>query len=410
MRAYRILLEGKIMNFFRKIYCRAFQTVFKLAIPILPYRDPVIINNFEELPEVLKSQKKTHPLIVTDVGIIKLNIIKPLVDALDSASIPYSVYDKTNPNPSINNVEEARELYLKENCDSLIAVGGGSPMDCAKALGGRIVKPNLPLKKMKGLFKIHKKIPLLIAVPTTAGTGSETTVASVITDTETHYKYVINDFFMIPSYAVLDPKSTYSLPPFLTATTGMDALTHAVESYIGGSTVKRSRENALEATKLIFENIETAVKNGNDENARRNMLRASHLAGKAFTVSYVGYVHAVAHSLGGQYLTPHGLANSVLLPYVLEQYGDKINKKLSKLAQAANIGSDSDDDKTRAKKFIQAIYNLNEKIGIPKKIEGIKEEDIPAMAKKADKESNPLYPVPVLMNTKELEKLYRLVM
>lgn len=398
------------MNALRKVYCRVFQTAFRISIPLLPYRDPVIIDSFADLPAVLNQKGKKHPLIVTDAGIVKFGIIKPLIENLEKSAISYSIYDKTNPNPSVLNVEEAREVYLKEGCDSLIAVGGGSPMDCAKALGGRIARPRRSVNQMKGLFKIFKPIPLLIAVPTTAGTGSETTVASVITDTETHYKYVINDFFQIPSYAVLDPVTTYSLPPHLTATTGMDAMTHAVEAFIGRSTTKESRKNALEAVKLIFENIETAVKDGNNENARRNMLRASHLAGKAFTVSYVGYVHAVAHSLGGQYMTPHGLANSVLLPFVLEVYGDVINKKLAKLAEAANIVESGDDDKTKARKFIKAIHDLNERIGIPTKIEGIKEEDLDIMAAKADKEGNPLYPVPVLMNKEELKALYRLVM
>ncbi|MCQ2597671.1 MAG: iron-containing alcohol dehydrogenase [Treponema sp.] len=398
------------MNIFRKAYCRTFQTIFRIAIPVLPYRDPVIIDSFADLPAVLNQKGKKRPLIVTDAGIVKFGIIKPLIENLEKSAISYSIYDKTNPNPSVLNVEEARELYLKDGCDCLIAVGGGSPMDCAKALGGRIARPRRNVTKMKGLFKIFKPIPLLIAVPTTAGTGSETTLASVITDTETHYKYVINDFFLIPSYAVLDPVTTYSLPPHLTATTGMDAMTHAVEAFIGRSTTKETRKNAIEAVKLIFENLETAVKEGNNENARRNMLRASHLAGKAFTVSYVGYVHCVAHSLGGQYMTPHGLANSVLLPYVLEAYGDVINKKLAKLAEAANIVDSGDDEKTKARKFITAIQELNKRIGIPTKIEGIKEEDLDVMATKADKEGNPLYPVPVLMNKEELKELYRLVM
>lgn len=398
------------MNTFRKIYCRIFQTVFHIAIPFLPYRDPKIVNSFEDLPAILNSKNKKHPLIVTDAGIVKFDIMKPMLQVFDNAGIPYSIYDKTNPNPSVKNVEEAREIYIENNCDCIIGFGGGSPIDCAKAVGARIVRPNKPLNKMAGIFGVMKKTPLFFAVPTTAGTGSETTLASVITDTELHYKYTIDDFPLIPDYAVLDPKSTYSLPPFLTATTGMDALTHAVEAFIGGSTVKSSRANALEAVKLIFENIEKATFEGTDETARRNMLRAAHVAGKAFSVSYVGYVHAVAHSLGGFYGTPHGLANSTLLPFVLEAYGEKAHKKLAILAKAANIGSDSDDINTRAKKFIEAIHEMNKKLGIPVKLTDIKEEDLDALSKHADKEANPLYPVPVLWDAEELKALYRLVM
>ena len=204
-----------------------------------------------------------------------------------------------------------------------------------------------------------KKTPTSDAIPTTAGTGSETTLACVIVDSETRHKYVINDFPLIPRYAVLDPKVTLSLPPFITATTGMDALTHAVEAYIGNSTTVATKKESLMAVSLIFQNLETAYEDGSNIEARRNMLKASYYAGCAFTKSYVGYVHAVAHSLGGAYNVPHGLANAILLPFVLEAYGESIHKKL-------------------------AHY--------------------------ADKEANPLYPVPVLMDAAELETFYYLLL
>jgi alcohol dehydrogenase class IV len=262
---------------------------------------------------------------------------------------------------------------------------------------------------MKGILKINKKIPTLIAIPTTAGTGSETTVAAVITDTETHFKYPINSFPLIPSYAILDPEVTYSLPKSLTSTTGIDALTHAVEAYIGRSTSKETRRLSKEACKLIFENILVAYNNPNDKDARTNMLIAAHKAGIAFTKSYVGYVHAVAHSLGGKYNVPHGLANSVILPYVLELYGKKIYKKLYQLSIYCGLANKKESYKDAANKFIEAIKKLNIDMNIPNKILGIKEEDIIELAKKADKEANPLYPVPVLMNAKELEKIYKLI-
>ena len=225
----------------------------------------------------------------------------------------------------------------------LSVLGGGSSLDCAKAVGARAAKPKQSLAKMKGILKVHKRLPLLIAIPTTAGTGSETTLAAVITDAETRHKYTINDFPLIPRYAVLDPKVTLSLPPFITATTGMDALTHAVETYIGNSTTYRTRKDALLAVRLIFENIDTVYTDGKDVNARRNMLHASFYAGCAFTKSYVGYVHAVAHSLGGEYNVPHGYANAVLLPFVLEAYrasghgNSSYAKKLHRLAVAAGV-------------------------------------------------------------------------
>lgn len=259
---------------------------------------------------------------------------------------------------------------------------------------------------MKGILKVHHKLPLLAAIPTTAGTGSETTVATIITDDKTHYKYPINDFPLIPHIAVLDPKMTYTMPASLTATTGMDALTHAIEAFIGRSTTKQTRDYSIRAVKLIFANIENAYKNGYDENARRNMLIAANLAGSAFTRSYVGYVHAVAHSLGGAYNTPHGLANSVLLPVVLESYGSKIWKKLKVLAVAGGVASQADSAQAAAEKFIAEIYRLNEAMNIPKTLKSIKAEDVPELARRADKEANPLYPVPILWNAKELEHFY----
>ena len=239
-------------------------------------------------------------------------------------------------------MEEARALYLKESCGALIGFGGGSAIDCAKAVGARIARPKTPIRSMKGILRVLRRIPLLIAVPTTAGTGSEVTLASVITDSESGHKFPINDFPLIPRVAVLDVENTRSLPPAMTATTGMDALTHAVEAYIGRSTTASTRADALEAVRLIFENLENAYEHGNNIQAREHMLTAAFLAGRSFSKSYVGYVHGLAHSLGGQYGVPHGLANAVILPYFLEEYGPACWEKLGKLAKAAGLAQEAD--------------------------------------------------------------------
>ena len=394
------------MNSLRKIYCRGFQAVFKAALPFLPYRKPRIVNSVKALPEVIQKKKCTKVLIITDEGIRKLGLTSRLEKALENAQIPYCIYDKTVANPTTDNVSEAMTLYLEEGCDCIIGFGGGSSIDCAKATGARIAKPKQSLAKMKGILKVHKKLPLLMAVPTTAGTGSETTLAAVITDAQTRHKYPINDFCLIPRYAVLDPKVTLSLPPFITATTGMDALTHAVEAYIGNSTTYGTRKDALLAVQLIFENIYTAYEEGGNVEARRNMLHASFYAGCAFTKSYVGYVHAIAHSLGGEYNVPHGLANAVILPMMLEAYGEKIHKKLARLAVAAGLADPDTPDYDAAKRFIQAIKDMKKHFGIGDRIPQIRETDIPKLAYYADKEANPLYPVPVLLNAAELEPFY----
>ena len=364
----------------------------------------------KELPEIIMRHKCTHVLIITDGGIMKLGLTRRLEKALKEAGIPYTIYDKTVANPTTVNVREALELYHKEGCDAIIGFGGGSSMDCAKAVGACAVKPNQSLAQMKGILKVHKKLPLLMAVPTTAGTGSETTLAAVITDADTRYKYAINDFPLIPRYAVLDPKVTLSLPPFITATTGMDALTHAVEAYIGNSTTIDTRRDALKAIKLIFENIDIAYEHGDNIQARRNMLHASFYAGCAFTKSYVGYVHAVAHSLGGQYNVPHGLANAILLPLVLREYGSCIDKKLHRLAIAAGLADKNTPDHEAAELFIRAIEEMKERLGIVNIVKEIQETDILKLAHYADKEANPLYPVPKLMDASELEKFYYMLM
>ena len=397
------------MKAVKKIYSRVFQTVMRSLIPLFPYREPKLLDGIDEVAALLKAKEIKRVMLVTDNGIHSLGLTKPLEDILAKSGIGCAVYSKTLPNPTSDNVEEARELYIASNAEALIAFGGGSPMDCAKAVGARLVRPKMSLSKMQGLIKICKALPLLIAVPTTAGTGSETTVASVIVDSATHHKYVINDFCLIPRYAVLNPEVTVGLPKHLTATTGMDALTHAVEVYVGRSRTKATKAAAEEAVKLIFENLERAYENGADLEARRNMLRASYLAGTAFTKSYVGYVHAVAHTLGGKYGVAHGLANAVLLPHVLRAYGEHATAALAELAKAVGLVDASISEDDAAEAIISHIEGMNARMQIPTSLDCVKSEDIPAMAKLADKEANPLYPVPVLWDANELEALYRKV-
>ena len=402
--------KDKYMNLIQHICCRAYQGVFRAALPFLPYREPEILHRCEELPDTLKQHKIKKILIVTDPGIVACGLITKITSVLAKEKISYSVYDQTSANPTVRNVEEALALYQKEHCKALLAIGGGSAMDCAKALGARIACPKKTLGQLKGTLHVLHRIPLLIAVPTTAGTGSENTLAAVITDSEKKHKYVLNDFVLIPRYAILDAELTYSLPPHLTATTGMDALTHAVEAYIGRSTTKETREKALLAVKTIYQNIETAYHDGHNHAARDQMLNAAYLAGFAFSRSYVGYVHAVAHSLGGQYNIPHGLANAVLLPEVLESYGSCIHKKLHILGCAAGVCTEQDSIKASAGKFIASIRTLNKNMGIPDFLSGIQESDIETMSVHAAKEANPLYPVPKLMTRRELEAFYRLML
>lgn len=395
-----------------RLYCRVYQSVFKLVTVLLPWRKPELIegiNSISKLPRLLKNKGIKSVLIVTDKGIVAVGLLKGLLQGLKAERVQFAVYDKTVPNPTVDNIEEALQLYKARQCEAIVAIGGGSPMDCAKGVGARVARPNKSIRQMKGVFKVLKQIPPLFAVPTTAGTGSETTVAAVITDQNTHEKYAINDLALIPQYAVLDPALTVGLPPHITATTGMDALTHAVEAYIGRSNTQETREMSEKAIKLIFENLYEAYTNGNNLEARENMLKASYYAGVAFTRAYVGYVHAVAHALGGFYGIPHGLANAVILPYVLRYYGESVHQSLAELADLTGISEPSDRVEKKALRFIEAVEQMNESMQIPKKISGIQEKDIEAMVEQAYKEANPLYPVPRIFTKQDLTNIYNMI-
>ncbi|MBE7050270.1 MAG: iron-containing alcohol dehydrogenase [Ruminococcaceae bacterium] len=394
------------MNILFKLWCKTFQTGFRIAAPFLPYREPKILSSVKDIPQKIKELSLSSALVVTDSFLYKSGAVENLEKALSDSGVRYHIYSDTEPNPSVENVESALSIYNKEKLQCIIAFGGGSSIDCAKGVGARVAYPKRKLSSLKGNLRIFRKLPPLFAIPTTAGTGSEVTLTAVITDKKKKHKYTMNSFPLIPRFAVLDPEVTFTLPKHLTATTGMDALTHAVEAYIGKSTTKETRRLSKETVKLVFDNIERAYNDGYDREARENMLHAAYKAGIAFSKSYVGYVHAVAHSLGGQYGTPHGLANSVLLPVFLEDYGKCIHKKLYELALFAGLCSENDSFEKGARIFIDAVKEKNKNMGIPEKIEGIKKEDIPKMARHAGKEGNPLYPVPKLMNSKELEKFY----
>lgn len=394
-------------------YCRTFQGVMRVAMNVLDWSEPELLKGagaVKELPKKIKQLGYNNVLVVTDKGLMGLHLLDPMFEELKNNEIAYVVYDGVQPNPTIDNIEEARKLFLGNGCQAIIAFGGGSPMDCAKACGARIARPNTEIPKMRGQLKVIKKIPTLFAVPTTAGTGSEATLAAVVSNPKTHEKNAINDPVLRPKYAVLDPELTLGLPPHITSTTGMDALTHAVEAYIGQSNTENTAEKAKIATKMIFANLETAYKDGKNVEARENMLLASYYAGIAFTRAYVGYVHAIAHNLGGMYGIPHGLANAVILPYVLDYFGETAYKRLAELAEVAGLDCAGKSDEEKAKMFIAEIRRMNKDMNIPEKFEQIKEADISLIADRALKEGNPLYPVPKIMDKAECVAIIRQLM
>lgn len=378
-------------------------------MPALPYTEPELLSDVREVPSALEHLDARSLLLVTGPNIYTRGLTADLEKALAEANIACTVFSNTHPDPTVEDVEAALNLYHEKDCAAIIGFGGGSPIDCAKGVAARVAQPKKSLDKMQGLIRVHRPTPPIIAIPTTAGTGSEATLAAVVVDSQTRHKFVIDDFVLIPRYAVLDWRLTKSLPAPTTATTGMDALTHAVEAYIGRCTTAYTRECCEKAVTLIHESLLDAWRDGSNENARADMQRAAYLAGVAFTRSYVGYVHGIAHSLGGQYGVSHGLAVAVILPHVLRAYGTACHASLARLARVSGVAEKGMDDATAADAFIDWIDDMNATMGIPGYLTCIRAEDIPQMARYAAAEANPLYPVPVLWDASELEPLYGVI-
>ena len=393
----------------KKLYCRAFQAALKLGNYFMGYRMPEYTEGagaLSRLGDFLKERNVNDVLVVTGSGMVRRGQVQPMLDGFEKAGIRYGVkaFDRTDP--TTDDVEEGYRVFREQGCKAIVALGGGSRIDCAKGIAAKAAHPKKPVRRLQGLLKVLRPVPTLIAVPTTAGAGSETTVAAVITDAATHRKASINDPFLIPKYAVLDPTLTASLPPYTTATTGMDALAHAVESFTN-RTYNTALENRLarNAVRLIHGSLLRAYEDGNDLQARQDMQLGAFYAGRAFTRGCVGYVHAIGHTLGGLYGVAHGEAMAALLPKVMTAYGSAVYERLARLAEECGMAGGSDEEK--AKTFIAWLEEMNKKMGIPTHFPQIREEDIPKMAAWADKEANPLYPVPVIWTKSDLEAFIR---
>lgn len=393
----------------KKVYYRVYQHLFKVAMYLMPWREPALLegeNSLISLAERIKLDGINQILIVTDKGIVQAGLMDDFLKELNKRQLRYVIYDQTVANPTVENINEAAQLYQKSRSEAILAFGGGSAIDCAKVAGARVVRPKKPVTKMKGIFKVRKKLPPFYVVPTTAGTGAEATLAAVFSNVKTKEKYPIMDLALIPDLAVLDPLLTVNLPPHITAQTGMDALTHAIEAYIGYSNTKETKAWAIEACNLIMTNLETVYNDGKNLEARAKMQRAAYLAGKAFTRAYVGNVHAIAHQLGGFYDIPHGLANAVVLPYVLESYGDKVYQDLANLYTESGLGDGAGSYIQKAENFIVKIKEMNHRMNIPNGFSEIRDEDVPLMTERALQEANPLYPVPKIFTAEDLSQIF----
>lgn len=348
-----------------------------------------VASKLGEEVRLLKAQKVS---LITDPGIIKAGLLDKITSILKEEKLLYNVFDGVDPNPKDRNVERGAQVVRSFEADAMVAVGGGSVIDCAKAIGVLVSHDGKRIKDFEGKTAVKKPILPFIAVPTTAGTGSEVTFSAVITDTENNYKMTVRSPFMAAKVALLDPKLTVTVPPHITASTGMDALTHAIEAYTVKVSEPISDALALYAIELITNNLVNAVKNGENINARACMLVGSLLAGMAFSHSDVGSVHCMAEALGGVYDAPHGVCNAVLLPYVMEYNAEFCLEKYARIAQA--MGEIFDTMEEGAMKAVERVKKLSVDVGLPSfKSLGVKEEDLEKLADMAAKnistKSNP---------------------
>ena len=358
-----------------------------------------------DLVDVLREKHLSRYMVVTTAGFIKRGTLQPFFERLEESHIPYSIFHDVKPDPEILDVENLKEYYIKEGCQGLIAIGGGSVIDCSKAALACIQSSHLTVKTVLETGRVSKTLPFFIAVPTTAGTGSEVTAGAVITDPIRKRKYALSHLFLIPKYAVLDASLLTTLPAKMTAYTGMDALTHAIEAYINCFNNHKTNEYALRAIKTIFQYLVPSFEDGLNMQYRLELLEASYNAGVAISNNYIGYVHAIAHGIGGMYHLQHGMINATILPIVLEEYGSAVVSKLAKIADVVGITGANDQDKST--QFIQKLKDLNQIFTIPTSIPEIQEEDIHYLATGAEKEGNPTYPTPVTWNVEQFEKVIR---
>ena len=421
-----------------RLFCRVYQGVMKAGMYLLPWHTPEVIEDSADSDRLLEDIKRRgveRLLVVMGPNMMKRGLPVPMLEKLRANGIECEVFDRLTSDPTDAQVEEGVRLYNEKNAQGIVLFGGGSPMDCGKAIAARIARPDRTIAQLQGVLKVRsrRKVPVMWAIPTTSGTGSEATMAAVITDHETHRKKSINDMAIIPHVCVLDAGLTAGLPPDITAYTGMDALCHAVEAYTNSTyNTALEKKMAKDAVKLIYENLEGAYENGRDMEKRRNMQRAAFYAGRAFTRGCVGYVHAIGHAVGGLYGVPHGKTMAILLPHVLKAFGSSAEARLAELADhcglSAEYGVDEDaraggctcpaygamkgktKNNGKARLFIEWIENPKRSMDLPDRFDCIKEEDVETIAKWADAEANPLYPVPRIFDRKQLEDLVRAVM
>ena len=341
-----------------------------------------------QIPDLLSQKKAKHPLIVTDKGLVSAGVVELVTAHLDAAGVTYVTYDGVLPNPPIKVVEKCVLAYSEGTCDSIIIVGGGSSIDTAKC-AGVIASNGGEIAAYFGAGKVKNRMPFTIAIPTTYGTGSEVTPFAVITDDE-NFKAAVRGDEIIPDIGLLDSDLAVRLPLPVAAATGMDAMTHAIESYVANTSNAIADASALQAIRMVAENIRQAASSDHNHDATEQMLVASALAGVAFSQTLLGNVHAMSHPVSGHYGVPHGVANAILLPHIMEFNLLACPDRFADIASALGEDIDGLSDTEAAEAAVDAVETLNDELGIPTDLTeaGAQKDGIPKMAEDAMKSIN----------------------
>ena len=384
--------------------------LLKVVIRLLPGARPPMVfagaGSAVQMCHTLADIGTRRLLVVTDAVLVRLGVVAPLLEALRARGIDCAVYDGVEPDPTHAQVEAGIALARQSGSEAVLAVGGGSPMDAAKIIAACMTN-NVAPAALVGNFKVKKDPLPLYAIPTTAGTGAEVTVAAVITDTVAQAKLAVVDGKLVPRMAALDGSLMLGLPPAVTAASGMDALTHAVESFVSRFADEKTQPLSLAATQMVFTHLPRACAAGDDLAARQAMALAATYAGMAFSRASVGYVHAIAHNLGGLYHTPHGLANAIVLPHILDFYAQAAAAQLAELARAIGAADAATAESQAATAFIARVRELARTVGIPERLASLREADIPELARRAMAEAQGFYPVPRFMSHAQCEAILR---
>lgn len=391
---------------------KSIMNVLKGMAMVVPLPKPTLFTgpgSSLELCEAIAHMGTRKVMIVTDAMLVKIGLIKDIEKALNDNGVETVIFDGVLPDPTYEQVESGLSFLKKHGSEAVLAVGGGSSIDAAKIIAAGATNTK-PVRKLKGMLRVWKAPLPFFAIPTTAGTGSEVTVGAVISDSVTHQKGLIIDPKLVPMMAALDASLMTGLPAHISAATGMDALTHAIEAYISENSTKETDAYALAATQLIMQNLSVVIEDGLNLVARQNMAQASYYAGLAITKASLGYVHAISHNLGAYYQTPHGLGNSMVLPHVLDYSKDSASGRLAKLAEVSGLKIGNESDQILAQKFIDHIRSMLKEFDIPEQLEALKEKDIPAIAQAALKEAHYNYPVPKYMNHADCKNLLQQLM